>query len=44
VHALIVRLPARVGEVRLAVLLTPGGGDAPAPKLEPLDAWIEAGE
>jgi hypothetical protein len=43
VRALVVRLPAQAGEVRLAVLLTPGGGDGPAPKLEPLAAWIAAG-
>ncbi len=43
VRALVVRLPGQAGEVRLAVLLTPGGGEAPAPKLEPLAAWIAAG-
>jgi hypothetical protein len=43
VRALVVRLPAQAGEVRLTVLLTPGGGDGSALKLEPLAAWIAAG-
>jgi hypothetical protein len=43
VRALVVHLPAQAGEVCLSVLLTPGGGDDAAPKLEPLTAWIAAG-
>jgi hypothetical protein len=41
VRTLAVRLPQRAGEVRLAVLLTPGGDEGPAPALVPLDAWVE---
>jgi hypothetical protein len=42
VRTLVVRLPQRTRQVRLAVLLTPGGERGSAPALVPLDAWIEA--
>jgi hypothetical protein len=44
VRTLVVRLPQRTRQVRLAVLLTPGAERSSAPALVPLDAWIEAGK
>jgi hypothetical protein len=44
VHNLVVRLPEKVRQLRLAVLLTPAGAGGEAPGLEPLDAWVAAGK
>lgn len=42
VHNLVVRLPGKTRQVRLAVLLTPGGEAVAAPALKPLEDWIAA--
>jgi hypothetical protein len=42
VSNLVVRLPDKAKKVRIAVLLTPGGGGG-APRLDPLADWIAAG-
>ena len=44
VHNLTVRLPGKVRQLRLAVLLTPAGAGGEALALESLDAWVAAGK
>ena len=41
VHNLAIRLPTVKGRVRIAVFLSPSG-EVQEPRIEPLDAWIEA--
>ncbi len=44
VHNLVIRLPEKIQEVRIVVLLTPDvKGDNTTPAVEPLEAWIAAG-
>jgi hypothetical protein len=44
VHNLIVRLPERVKQARIAVLFTIAGDSVSAPTLESLDSWVAAGK
>jgi hypothetical protein len=41
-HNLSIVLSIKAKESRIVVLLSPGDGDGPAPKIEPLQAWIAA--
>ena len=44
VRNLVIRLQHVNASVRIAVVLTPGGGSTEAPRIDPLDTWLSAGK